>query len=378
MKFVQLAFIVTDACNFRCTYCMQEKESKYMKHATIDKALRFFYPYLDDEAYIVFFGGEPLMAVAAIKHGVALAEEIDRRGQKNLNFSITTNGSLLDEELLDYFDRHRFSMLLSFDGHAQDSGRKTGSYDPVSLQVRRICTGAYPGIEFSTNSVFTPATVHTLFSSLRSIVEAGVPRIKFSIAPNIPWDDGVLETLEHQMTQLTDFLVSYYKRHGSIPMGDYPNPAPAPPSKSKKGLSCFNCVAGRKRMSVSPEEDVWGCAAFHDYLKYRRDSDDFETYSFGRLDDFIKEHDAIYPRVAGNHDPLRQDCFFTGKQSCFLCNAVRDCDVCPVSVAYATSFIGEMPDWTCRLNGIQTQQKQRFLEEIRTVTPIISPVNSAA
>ncbi|MCP5053682.1 MAG: 4Fe-4S cluster-binding domain-containing protein, partial [bacterium] len=70
MKLSQLAFIVTDACNFHCTYCPQQKESTYMKPSTIDKALPFFYPYLDKDAVVTFFGGEPLLAFDTIKYAV--------------------------------------------------------------------------------------------------------------------------------------------------------------------------------------------------------------------------------------------------------------------------------------------------------------------
>ena len=71
MKFSQLAFIVTDDCNYNCFDCPQTKENSYMKRSTIEKAGEFFYPFLDEDAYIVFYGGEPLLAFDNIKYAVS-------------------------------------------------------------------------------------------------------------------------------------------------------------------------------------------------------------------------------------------------------------------------------------------------------------------
>jgi uncharacterized protein len=82
MKFSNLAFIVTDDCNFNCSYCLPKKEKKYMKRSTIEKAVTFFYPFLQENAYIVFYGGEPLLAFDQIRHAVSLLQEKEKTGKK--------------------------------------------------------------------------------------------------------------------------------------------------------------------------------------------------------------------------------------------------------------------------------------------------------
>jgi sulfatase maturation enzyme AslB (radical SAM superfamily) len=364
MKFSQLAFIVTDDCNYNCFYCPQTKENSYMKRSTIEKAVEFFYPFLDEEAYILFCGGEPLLAFDNIKYTVSLLQEKNREGKK-LKFSLTTNGSLITDEVLHFFDDHCFDILLSFDGLAQDM-RQPGSMVPIRELIRCLQGDTCPGIEFSINSVFTPETVNYLSTSLQYIIECGVTDLTFSLTQNIPWtDDSAFLALERELTGLTNYLVAYYKETGTIPVIHFR--IAEPQSKSEKNVFCFTCAAGLKRIAITPEENIWGCYVFHDYLKNRAENPDFHTYGFGKLDNFIKNYGIIYPRILFNYTSLRQDCFFTGDQHCYLCQEVEKCRICPVTAAYTTSFIGKISPWVCRLHGIQRKAVNRFLGDINRI-----------
>jgi uncharacterized protein len=360
MKLANLAFIITDDCNYNCSYCQIKKEKKYMKPSTLEKAVAYFYPHLREDGYITFYGGEPTLALENIKYAVSLFQEKNRRGRKKLKFSLTTNGSLLTDETLDYFNRHHFFLMLSFDGQAQEITRKPGSLVSSQQVIRRIQSGSYPGIEFSTNSVFTPGTVMYLAASLREIIESGVTELMLSLAEDIPWDEAALLALEREMKEVSRFLVSYYKERKTIPLIGF---RPSPHRSTKKKV--FHCEGGLKRLAISPEENIWGCLVFHGYLKDREESPDFHTYSFGKLDDFIKNHETIYPRVLANYAFLRQDCLFTENRFCFLCDDVASCSVCPASAAYATSSVGKIPTWMCRLRQIMRNAAKIFLQEIK-------------
>ena len=359
MKFSNLAFIVTDDCNFNCSYCLPQKEKKYMKSSTIEKAVTFFYPFLQEEAHIIFYGGEPLLAFDQIRHAVSLLQEKEKTGKKKLNFSITTNGSLISDEILEFFNTHCFNMMLSFDGQAQEICREPGSQKLTRELVRRFKKDSYPGIEFSTNSVFTPDTVNHLSRSLRSIIEMGATEVRLSLAEDHPWDEAELKVLENELERLRGFLISYYKERGIIPVINF---RPSKPRANR--MKGFSCDGGRQRMAIGPGEELWGCLVFHGYLKDLQENDDFSTYSFGKLDNFIEDHTTIYPEVLSNYAVLRQDCFFTGKQFCFLCKELKNCGICPVSAAHATSFIGKIPTWMCGLKRILRKEKEKFLKRI--------------
>jgi len=77
MEISNLAFIVTDDCNYNCSYCPQKKEKKTITFETIKATVDFFYPFLksSDKIRIGFYGGEPLLAFDKIKYTVHLLEE---------------------------------------------------------------------------------------------------------------------------------------------------------------------------------------------------------------------------------------------------------------------------------------------------------------
>lgn len=357
MELSAFSFIVTDHCNFNCSYCYQNKEPKYMAPATIEKTVTFFYPFFREKVDVVFFGGEPLMAFDAVKHAVSLLLEMNKHKKKTFVFSLSTNGSLVTEEILDYFNRFRFDLQLSFDALTQDTARRAGSFDFMRELIRRALT--YPDIEFSTNSVAAPGTVSSFSESIRYLVDAGVKNIAYSISHTTPWDPAALETLESEMGRLTDFLLVHYRETGNIPVIGFRSPGDEDTAKKS-----FMCLGGSDRLAVSPDEDVWGCYAFHDYLKNKEDSEDYRNYSFGRLDDFIRDHKTRYPEILENYSNLRQRRFFTDSRFCFLCEEKDNCGVCPVRPAYITAMIGKLPIWICDLNRIEKRAKEKFLKEI--------------
>jgi sulfatase maturation enzyme AslB (radical SAM superfamily) len=359
MEISNFSLIVTDHCNYNCSYCFQEKEKKYMSRETIEKAISFFYPFFKKETDIVFYGGEPLLAFDNIKYAVSLLHEKSQTGGKKFTFYLTTNGSLIDENILDFFHRHRFDIMLSFDGLAHEKNRKTGAMPFMLELVKRIPT--YPGIAFSVNSVFTPETAGGFFESLRFIIEQGAPEILVSLASTQPWPQEALDALTEEYKRLIDFLVSYYSETGKIPVNDFKIPQ-GPPRKG------FACGAGRDRMAIAPDGGVWGCYLFHDYLKTKKESSDYKSYHFGRLDDFTENHETRYPAIMENYADLRQDMFFTEDSQCFLCPDLDHCGTCPVNAANSTSFIGKIPACLCSLNRVQKNAKDRFLEKIAGLT----------
>jgi uncharacterized protein len=146
-----LVLNVNTGCNLSCTYCYKEdlakpKDGRKMDFATAARSVDLLLEAgaARQRLNIVFFGGEPLTNVALIKQVVAYAEEAAARSSKAMDFSMTTNATLLTEALIDYFDEHRFGISVSIDGpkvihdrHRRSVGGR-GTYDTVSRKVRLL------------------------------------------------------------------------------------------------------------------------------------------------------------------------------------------------------------------------------------------------
>lgn len=361
MKLLELAFIVTDDCNFRCSYCRQTKENKYLSQSAIKKAVDFFYPFMAPQSNIIFYGGEPLLAFESIQYTVAQFLQKNPSGQKKQRFCLTTNGSLLTQTMLEFFNAHSFYLLLSFDNLTQDSARQAGSFAPLLEKLQTLQRRQYPQIVFTTNSVFAPATVSHLSESLEQLMQIGFTDITFELDRSVPWDTPALETLDAQLARLAHYLLVHYKKTGTIPVLLF---RPAIDTTPRVENIAY-CNGGADRFAISPDEIVWGCVQFHDYLKAKTHDPDFNDYAFGKLDHFIAHHETLYPKILENYTGLRMDNYFTNSQSCYLCPDVEVCSVCPVTLAYATQFIGKLPEWYCHIGRIRRKHKNLFLNHIK-------------
>lgn len=358
MKLNNLALIVTENCNFNCVYCPQKKQPKDMTTTIIDRSIAFFRPYLEAHAFITFYGGEPLLVFDKVVHTVTLIEKWRRRDKKKFHFSLTTNGTLLDDNMLAFFNRHRFLISLSYDGQAHDRNRRTGTAADTMALIPRF--KEYPGINFSINSVFTPDSIGTMTESVKQMVEAGADDIAYNLNNIEPWRNSAQKTLEQELQKMGDYLAAVHKKTGAIPLENF-----RPPDRTaEKKKHPFACSAGRSRISVSPDGIVWGCHVFPDFFKGKEDSQAHRCYSFGGLDEFIENYDQIYPRVMENYSELRQDFFSTEKGHCFLCEYVNDCSICPITGAHATGKVGSVPLWCCKIKAIQRTGKDRFLKSM--------------
>ena len=142
---------VNTGCNLSCTYCYKEDLDKpnagrKMAFDTAVKSIDLLIRESPDrESYnIVFFGGEPLSNLPLIRDVVNHAEPRFAELGKEVNFTLTTNATLLTEEIVDWLDAHRFGLTVSMDGPKalHDKNRKTvggkGSYDAVAAKARML------------------------------------------------------------------------------------------------------------------------------------------------------------------------------------------------------------------------------------------------
>ena len=146
-----LVLNVNTGCNLSCTYCYKEDlqtpaRGQRMDFSVASRSVDLLLQQAEarDSVSIVFFGGEPLTNVPLIRQVVEYAE---RRGQetgKHVEFSLTTNATLLTTELIDFFAAHRFGISISIDGPKliHDRNRRSvggkGTYDVVEKKARLL------------------------------------------------------------------------------------------------------------------------------------------------------------------------------------------------------------------------------------------------
>ena len=115
--------IVGPYCNLKCTYCIDSLQDQgkrtFMSDPVLTKVIREALRYGDRMAPVAFiwYGGEPLLAgINFFERIVQLQKEYNRIYKRQIRNSVQTNGTLLDQEWIRWFARHRFQVGVSIDG----------------------------------------------------------------------------------------------------------------------------------------------------------------------------------------------------------------------------------------------------------------------
>ncbi|WP_432474497.1 quinohemoprotein amine dehydrogenase maturation protein [Amphritea sp. HPY] len=146
-----LVLNVNTGCNLSCSYCYKEdldkpSEGKKMVFDTARQSIEMLIKESPNEARynIVFFGGEPLSNFGLIEQVVEYSEQRFAELNKPVDFTMTTNATLLTEEKIDWLNQHRFGISISMDGPKaiHDKNRITvggqGTYDVVSSKAKML------------------------------------------------------------------------------------------------------------------------------------------------------------------------------------------------------------------------------------------------
>ena len=162
-----LCLHVAHTCNLNCSYCFAS-QGKYQG----DRALMSFevgkraFDFLIENSgtrrnlEVDFFGGEPLMNWDVVKQLVAYARSIEKEHNKNFRFTLTTNGMLIDDEVIDFLNKEMSNVVLSLDGRKEvnDHFRRdyagNGSYDKIVPKFQKL-VGAREGKNYYVRGTFT-------------------------------------------------------------------------------------------------------------------------------------------------------------------------------------------------------------------------------
>jgi uncharacterized protein len=157
MPIQTLVVNVTNQCNLSCEYCYEYGEDKIVDtengsqpkfmsaetaRAAVDLALRESNP--GKTAHITFFGGETLMNFKVLKSTVAYARETAKALNREVDFSLTTNATLLQPDVIDFLADERIGVTISIDGpqEIQDKFRVfsngKGSYDIAAPKIKAL------------------------------------------------------------------------------------------------------------------------------------------------------------------------------------------------------------------------------------------------
>ena len=271
---------VTNQCNLACTYCYEYSEDrivdtdygrqpKWMSEDTARESVDFLLRESGRMAHVTFFGGETLLNFRVVQSAVAYAKARAAELQKDVDFSITTNATLLKPEVIEFLAEHRFGVTISIDGppEVQDRFRVfhngAGSYHLVAPKIKALIA------RHRTRPIGARVTLTGNTFNVRRVYdhltrEMGFWEVGFAPATTAPGRSYAVGTdgFDTLLTQFRDLAADYCdaaienRHHG------FSNIRETIEEIHKGANKAWPCGAGMGLLGVSTSGDVALCHRF--------------------------------------------------------------------------------------------------------------------
>jgi len=176
-----LTLILTFQCNFDCNFCFVEKKEGAIDFKTASRAIDFLFSLKGNSKKIKFFGGEPLLEFTLLKELVLYSELKAKKLKKEVDFYITSNGYFLNDEVLDFFKKHKIELTLSSYNFDKINKKDIGKI----VKFPRICLNL---------DVF-PEKVGDFYSEFLSFYKLGFRKFNILPAYYVSWPKRSLDDL---------------------------------------------------------------------------------------------------------------------------------------------------------------------------------------
>ena len=273
---------VTNQCNLACTYCYEysadkisktDGKPKYMDQQVAESAIDMLIQEseLRPKIHVTFFGGETLLNFPLLRSSVGYAKRRSAEVGKHVDFSLTTNATLLNEEVIDFLSSNRVGVTVSIDGDRELNDRMRvfhdgrGTYDTMLPKIKLLLQ------RHRTNSIGARVTLSSGVSHVRRIYEhltgeVGFDSVGFSPATANPSRlyhigpqkmESILGGFEELAWEYRDHAVSG-KQHGFTNASDTLKELHSGISKA------YSCGAGLGLLGVGTAGDINLCHRFVD------------------------------------------------------------------------------------------------------------------
>jgi uncharacterized protein len=150
MRTNKIELYLAEACNLRCRYCYVNDNDALnnglMEWETAKQSVDLVFERAGgaDSINITFFGGEPLLNKPILRQVIQYSQEKGQEQGKQVRYSMTTNATLLDDEIIGYIKQYNFGLMISMDGpkevhdHMRPMANGKGSFDKAARNIKRL------------------------------------------------------------------------------------------------------------------------------------------------------------------------------------------------------------------------------------------------
>lgn len=291
-----LCLHIAHDCNLACRYCFAEEGEYHGRRALMSfevgkKALDFLIANSGSRKNLEvdFFGGEPLMNWDVVKKTVEYGRSLEEKYDKKFRFTLTTNGVLLNDEIMEFANREMANVVLSIDGRKEvhDYMRPTrngkGSYDVILSKFQEFAKKR-AGKSYYVRGTYTHNNLD-FSNDVLHMADLGFDQISVEPVVSLPDEPYAIKeedipVLLEQYDILAKEMIKRHKEGRGFNFFHFMIDLEGGPCVAKR-LS--GCGSGTEYMAVTPWGDLYPC---HQFVG----EDDF---CIGNVFDGIKNQDIV-------------------------------------------------------------------------------------
>ena len=277
-----LCIHIAHTCNLNCAYCFASQGKYHGDRAMMSfevgkRALDFLVENSGTRRNLEvdFFGGEPLMNFDVVKQMVAYARSIEKQHNKNFRFTLTTNGMLIDDDVIDFANREMSNVVLSLDGRKEIHDRYRvdytgkGSWETIVPKFQKLVE-ARGGKNYYMRGTFTHANPDFL-KDIQQMLDLGFTELSMEPVVCAPGDPSELTQEDlpivlDQYEKLAELMRKRDKEGKPFTFYHYMIDLTGGPCIYKR---ISGCGSGTEYMAVTPWGDLYPCHQFVGDEKFR-------------------------------------------------------------------------------------------------------------
>jgi uncharacterized protein len=359
--FTSVYVFVTNRCNLACKYCYETNRTGDMTKETMKQMIDWLYSQRDlnskarpdQDIDITFFGGEPLLNFPVVKYGIEYCRELYTKTGCRIGLYILTNGTVLSDEMVEFFKEVKkweglsFNLQVSLDG-CKDShnsnrifaGSGEGSYDRIMKNVKRL-REIFPLL--IVRQTVTPENIDNLSKDFYSLLYSGGVVANLTPIVEGDWSDRnskkFVEELEKCIMLFLDHPehknMNFNWIHSKLlRMGD------------EEFNSFRGCRAGVKLLGVTVDGDIYPC---HRFVAYKKEFD----FKLGDVFSGVDYSGDNWKKLVEMHKMTSEEC-----KGC----KVVTCNRCYATNMYLSRKPASRPDnGYCGMNSLASEFINEFL-----------------
>ena len=277
-----LCLHIAHTCNLNCSYCFASQGKYHGERALMSfevgkQALDFLVSNSGTRRNLEvdFFGGEPLMNFDVVKKLVEYARSIEKEHNKNFRFTLTTNGVLIDDDVIDFANHEMSNVVLSLDGRKEIHDRfrvdyaGNGSWDNIVPKFQKLVE-ARGGRDYYMRGTFTHANPDFL-NDIQQMLDLGFSEL--SMEPVVCAAGDPSELTEEDKTivldqyeKLAELMLKRDEEGKPFTFYHYMIDLTGGPCIYKR---ISGCGSGTEYMAVTPTGELYPCHQFVGEEKFK-------------------------------------------------------------------------------------------------------------